>query len=215
MQPWTDLVLILVVLTNLAVTGLSSLGTCVRVMALQGVLLGLVTVGVQQHGEISIHMLALVVGTVAIKGFVFPKLLRRAVREAGIRQEVEPFLGFAPSLLLGTLALPFAMWLSGRLPRVEPAVAPLLIPAAFHAIFIGLLLIVTRRKAVAQVLGYLALENGIFIFGVGLARQATLLVEMGILLDVFAAVFVMGIAIFHISREFDHIDTDQLSMLKE
>jgi len=84
-----------------------------------------------------------------------------------------------------------------------------------HAIFVGLLLIVSRRKAVTQVLGYLALENGIFVFGVGLARQATLLVEMGILLDVFVAVFVMGIAIFHISREFDHIDTDQLSLLKE
>ena len=161
------------------------------------------------------HVLVLVAGTVTIKGFVFPRLLKRAVREAGIRQEVEPFVGFASSLLLGTLALPFAIWLSSRLPRLEPAVAPLLVPAAFHAILVGLLLIITRRKAVTQVLGYLALENGVFIFGVGLARQATLLVEMGILLDVFAAVFVMGIAIFHISREFDHIDTDQLSMLKE
>jgi len=214
MQAWTDLVLISVVLTNLALTGLSSFGTCVRVMALQGVLLGLVTVGVQQ-GELSAHVVVLVVGTVAIKGFVFPRLLRRAVREAGIRQEVEPFVGFGSSLLMGTLALPFAMWLSGRLPRLEPGAAPLLVPAAFHAILVGLLMIVTRRKAVAQVLGYLALENGIFIFGVGLARQATLLVELGILLDVFVAVFVMGIAIFHISREFDHIDTDQLSQLKE
>jgi hydrogenase-4 component E len=89
------------------------------------------------------------------------------------------------------------------------------VPAAFHAILIGLFLIVSRRKAVAQVLGYLALENGVFVFGVGLVRQATLLVEMGILLDVFVAVFVMGIAIFHISREFDHIDTDRLSLLKE
>lgn len=214
MPAWTDLVLISVVLTNLALTGLSSLGTCVRVMALQGVLLGLVTVGVQR-GDVSLHLLVLVVGTVTIKGFVFPRLLQRAVRAAGIRQEVEPFVGFASSLLLGTLALPFAIWLSGRLPRLEPAVAPLLVPTAFHAILVGLLLIVTRRKAVTQVLGYLALENGIFVFGVGLARQATLLVEMGILLDVFVAVFVMGIAIFHISREFDHIDTDQLSMLKE
>ncbi len=214
MHAWTDLILIAVLLTNLALTGLSSLGTCVRVVALQGVLLGLVTLGVRQD-EVSLHVLVLAGGTVAIKGFVFPRLLRKAVREAGIRQEVEPFVGFASSLVIGTLALPLAMWLSGRLPPVGPSVPPLLVPAAFHAILTGLLLIVSRRKAVTQVLGYLALENGIFIFGVGLARQATLLVEIGILLDVFAAVFVMGIAIFHISREFDHIDTDQLSLLKE
>ncbi len=214
MQAWTDLILIAVVLTNLALVGLSSLGTCIRVMALQGALLGLVIVGVQQS-EFAFHTLVLVAGTVAIKSFVFPLLLRRAVREANIRQEVEPFLGFGSSLLIGTLALPFAMWLGGRLPQIEQGVLPLLVPVAFHAILMGLLLIVSRRKAVTQVLGYLVLENGIFIFGVGLARQATLLVEMGILLDVFVAVFVMGIAIFHISREFDHIDTDQLSLLKE
>ncbi|MBN1490558.1 MAG: hydrogenase [Phycisphaerae bacterium] len=214
MQAWTDLVLILVILTNLALAGLSSFGTCVRVLAFQGVLLGLVTVGVQQ-GDLSLHTLVLVAGIVAIKGLVFPRLLLRAVREAGVRHEVEPFIGFATSLLIGTLALPLAMWLTSHLPRVGPAVPPLLIPTAFHAILIGLLLIVSRRKAVTQVLGYLALENGIFIFGVGLVRQATLLVEMGILLDVFVAVFVMGIAIFHISREFDHIDTDRLSLLKE
>lgn len=214
MQAWTDLILILVILTNLALAGLSSFGTCVRVLAFQGVLLGLVTVGVQR-GDLSLHTLVLVAGTVAIKGLVFPRLLLRAVREAGVRHEVEPFIGFATSLLIGTLALPLAMWLTGHLPRVGPAVPPLLIPAAFHAILIGLLLIVSRRKAVTQVLGYLALENGIFIFGVGLVQQATLLVEMGILLDVFVAVFVMGIAIFHISREFDHIDTDRLSLLKE
>jgi len=64
------------------------------------------------------------------------------------------------------------------------------------------------------VLGYLVLENGIFAFGVALVEEQPFLVEIGILLDVFAAVFIMGIAIFHINREFDHIDTDKLSNLR-
>src|SRR5512146_617027 len=98
MQAWTDLILILLVLTNLALTGLSSLGTCIRVMALQGMVLGLVTIGAH-HEELSVHTLVLVAGTVAIKGFVFPRLLLRGLREAGTRREVEPFIGFAPSLL--------------------------------------------------------------------------------------------------------------------
>ncbi|MBP8949993.1 MAG: hypothetical protein KBG73_14220 [Candidatus Promineofilum sp.] len=214
MQAYTDLVLITVALTNLALTGVASLGTCIRVMALQGVLLGIVTVTVQQEG-VSIHTLVFVTIAVVLKGFVFPRLLLRAVREADVRREVEPFVGFTFSLLIGTLALPAAMWLGARLPAATPQAPPLAAPVAFHAILVGLFLIVSRRKAITQVLGYLAMENGIFLFGVGLVRQATLLVELGILLDVFVAVFVMGIAIFHISREFDHMDTDRLSSLKE
>ena len=75
--------------------------------------------------------------------------------------------------------------------------------------------IVSRRKAIMQTLGYLAMENGIYAFGLAFAVEEPLLVEMGVLLDVFVAVFVMGIAIHHISREFDHIDTDRLSALKD
>ena len=73
----------------------------------------------------------------------------------------------------------------------------------------------SRRKALTQVMGYLVLENGIYLFGITLGREAPLLVEMGVSLDVFVAVFVMGIIIFHISREFDHIDVDQLASLKD
>jgi hydrogenase-4 component E len=75
--------------------------------------------------------------------------------------------------------------------------------------------IVSRKKALSQVMGYLVLENGIYLFGITLGREAPLLVEMGVSLDVFVAVFVMGIIIFHISREFDHIDVDQLASLKD
>ena len=91
----------------------------------------------------------------------------------------------------------------------------LLVPVALSSILIGLFLIVSRKKAVNQVLGFLVLENGIFTFGVGLVGELSLLVELGVLLDVFVAVFVMGIMIFHISREFDHLDTDRLSTLKD
>ncbi len=91
----------------------------------------------------------------------------------------------------------------------------LLVPVALSSILIGLFLIVSRKKAVNQVLGFLVLENGIFTFGVGLMRELSLLVELGVLLDVFVAVFVMGIMIFHISREFNHLDTDRLSTLRD
>jgi hydrogenase-4 component E len=73
----------------------------------------------------------------------------------------------------------------------------------------------TRRKAIMQVLGYLLLENGIFLFGLLLLEALPFLVEVGVLLDLFTGVFVMGIIIHHISREFASISTEHLTELKE
>jgi hydrogenase-4 component E len=94
-------------------------------------------------------------------------------------------------------------------------VSPLIVPVALFTSLIGLFVIISRKKALTQVLGYLVLENGIYAFGVGLVHNAPLVVELGVLLDVFVAVFVMGIAIFHINRQFDHIDTDRMVLLKD
>jgi hydrogenase-4 component E len=90
-----------------------------------------------------------------------------------------------------------------------------LVPAAFFTCLVGLVLLITRSKAITQVLGYLTLENGVYAFGAAVALDMPILVELGILLDVFVGVFVMGIAIFHISRQFDHIDTDRLVSLSD
>ncbi len=79
----------------------------------------------------------------------------------------------------------------------------------------GLFMTVSRLKALTQVIGYLVFENGIYIFGLLASRDMPWLLEMGVLLDVFVAVFVMGIVIHHISREFDSIHTDRLTQLKE
>ena len=87
-------------------------------------------------------------------------------------------------------------------------------PSALFTVLAGLFVIVARRTALMQVLGFLVLENGIYTFGVGRAGDMPFLVELGVLLDLFVAVFVMGITIYHINREFDHIDTDRLDSLK-
>ena len=78
-----------------------------------------------------------------------------------------------------------------------------------------ILILTTRRKAITQVVGYLVLENGIFVMGLALLEAMPLLVEAGVLLDLFVGIFVMGIIINHISREFSSMDTARLSSLKE
>ncbi len=209
-----DVILILVVLTNLRLLGSSRLGASIRTVAVQGFLIGVLPLLAPDHGALW-HVLVLAFGSMVLKGIVFPRLLLRALREADVRREVEQFVGNVMSLLVGIVALGAAFWIGQRLPLPNPKTSALLVPVALSSILIGLFLIVSRKKAVNQVLGFLVLENGIFTFGVGLVRELSLLVELGVLLDLFVAVFVMGIMIFHISREFDHLDTDRLSILKD
>ena len=214
MTSLTDLILVAVVLTNFALMGMSRLSMNVRVCALQGTALGLLPLTVGEHG-ITIRAVIFTVLILGLKGYLFPKLLMRSIRAANARSEDVPIVGYAASMILGILILWLSFWLSSGFPLIRPAVSRLVLPLALSTILIGLFLIMSRRTAVMQVVGYLVLENGIFIFGVALAQEEPFLVELGVLLDVFVAVFVMGIAIFHINREFDHIDVDQLSSLRD
>jgi hydrogenase-4 component E len=139
----------------------------------------------------------------------------RAMREATIRRELDPIVGFAPSLLLGAVGMVLAFAFASGLPLPLPEKHPFLVPTALSTAWTGLLLVMTRREAVTQVLGFLVLENGVFVFGVLLAGFMPVMVEAGVLLDLFAAVFVMGIVMFHINREFSSLDTGRLSNLRD
>jgi hydrogenase-4 component E len=200
-------------LVNLVALGTSRIGTVVRAVALQGVILGMLALAA--HGELDYRIGVLVVASVGIKGWLIPVILFRALRNVAIKREVEPSLGFLPSLLLGALATVLSVAAANRLPLVETRLAPLLIPASFATIAAGFILITARRKAISQVLGYLVLENGIFVFGLLLVDAMPFLVETGVLLDLLVGIFVLSIIIHHINREFASLDTRRLSLLKE
>lgn len=211
---WLDTVLILLVLTGLWLLGSSRLQACIQAVAFQGLLLGLIPL-LAKWPQLSAHLGAVALLSVLLKSLVLPALLRRAVREANVQNEVDPLLGFTTSLLVGGGLWLLATHLAGRLPVESLGVSSLLVPTAIFTVLCGLLLLVSRNTAIMQVIGYLTLENGIYIFGWALAIEEPLLVEMGILLDVLVAVFVMGITIHHLNREFDSIATDELSALKD
>jgi hydrogenase-4 component E len=146
---------------------------------------------------------------------VIPSLLLRSAREAGARREVEPYVSLHVSVLLGAFLVGVSLWLARVLVVPGPLAGTLLVPTAFATALLGFLMLVARRYAVTQVVGYLMLDNGVFIFGQSLAGALPVVVEAGILLDLLVAVFVMGIAIYHIGREFDHIDTRALASLRD
>lgn len=200
-------------LINLALTASSRISTCISLVALQGVVLALLPLF--SHEGLNPRTAFLAVIVVVMKGIVFPRLLTRAVRDANVRREVEPFVSYGASSLVGIMLLGVSFWVGNRLPLpVSTVSSDLVVPGAIGAILTGLFLLTSRRKAVTQVMGYLVMENGIAAFGLAVVPEVPMLIELGILLDVFVGVFVMAIVIWHISREFDHIDADQLSTLK-
>lgn len=216
MNGLVDLLLVMVLLTDLLVLGTSGLPTAIRIVATQGVLLGLLAlVGAAADAGAPLHHWGMGLMGIAIKGVVFPLLMQRALREANVRREVEPLVGFSSSLLFGVGALVVALWVSSRLPVPHELRSPLLVPTAFTTLLVGLFVIVSRRKAFTQVLGYLVLENGVYAFGVALIGAEPLVVELGVLLDLLVAVFVFGITIFAINRAFESDDAELLATLKE
>ena len=210
-----DLVFVLVVVIDLFLLASSRLGASIRTVAMQGALLGALPLLLLRHGEPTGHALLLAGGALAVKGLFIPWLMFRAIREASIRREMEPVVGFVPSMVLGVVGVALAFAFSSRLPLPDPETHGFLVPTALSTVWAGLLLVVTRKKAVSQVLGFLVLENGVYVFGLLLSSVMPLMVEAGVLLDLFAAVFVMGIVMFHINREFSSLDTEKLSALKD
>jgi hydrogenase-4 component E len=208
-----DPLLIVILALNFVALGVSRIRGVINATALQGILLGIIPLFV--HPEIGFRGILLVVGMIALKGFIIPGFLVHAMREAHIQHEVKPVVNYMSSLLLGAIGTGLAMVFSYTLPLAEQHSDLLIVPASLSTVWTGFLLLTTRRKAIMQVVGYLLLENGIFLFGLLLLEAMPFLVEIGVLLDLFTGVFVMGIIIHHINREFASISTEHLTELKE
>jgi len=197
---------------NLLALGSSRLPTVISVLSAQGMVLGLMPL-LMEH--IDWRVAAVAAATVAGKGFVIPHMLRRAMRAAQIDREIEPVIGYVPSLLLGAGGTIAAVALARMLPLLPEHTGSLLVPGALASVLTGFVLLIGRVKAISQVCGYLILENGVYLFGLLLIHATTMLVEAGILLDVTVGVFVIGIIVDRIQRAFDSLDTRKLTALRE
>jgi len=205
---------------NLMALGSSRIPSLIRAMSVQGVVLGVMPLLIEHlfGWEAMLHhwpVLLVAVATITVKGIVIPRLLNRAMRAANIDRDMEPLVGYVPSILLGAGGTIAAMALARSLPLLPEHSGSLLVPGALAAVLTGFVLLIGRTKAISQVCGYLILENGIYLFGLLLIHATPLLVEAGILLDLTVGVFVIGIIVDHIQRAFDTLDTRKLTVLRE
>jgi hydrogenase-4 component E len=205
--------LVTILLLNLFALGTGRIRAIINAAAMQGAVLGLLA----GFGEGRITTLGcfVAIATIALKGLLIPRILRKALRDAQIKREVEPIIGLKSSMILGAIGTAVAIALAARLPLENGATQTLIVPASFSTVFTGFILLTTRSKAISQVIGYLILENGIFIFGLLLLQAMPFLVEVGVLLDVTVGIFVISIIIHHINEDFASLDTRRLSALKE
>ncbi len=209
-----NFLVILLILLNFRLISSSRLIPCIRILVIQAVILTGVA-WMAHKGHMPLHLYFMLAVNVFLKACILPWMLTRVVHKTIISRELDPFVGYTPSLIIGAVLLCISVLISRPLSLSHTLVEDFFLPVSLFTLFSGLFIIIARKKAITQVLGYMVMENGIYTFGVAMAINEPFIVELSVLLDVFVAVLIMGVAIFHISREFNHIDTDRLSVLRD
>ncbi len=209
-----DSILALALLSVLFSFGSSRLPTLIKVLAFQGIVVSIVPLFFEF--EMTTGGIVFTIVTLMVRGIIIPACIHYAVVKVGIRREVEPIVGYHASLLAGLVLIVAAAFVSPKfdLPQTTAGHA-LLLPTAISLLVAGMFLLMARRNAIAMVLGYIMMENGIYLVGTCFAVSTHHIVEFGILLDVLAGVMIMAIILQNIKREFDDVDTSLLRTLKE
>jgi hydrogenase-4 component E len=163
----------------------------------------------------SVELFGVGVALVVVKGVVIPRVLNRAVANLGLLRVAVPYLGTAPALIICGLLTIVAFYVMTPIAASNPLPTADAIPLAFAGVLIGFFIMVNRRRAVTQILGFLMLENGIFLFALLATYGVPFIVEMGVFLDVLVAVLIMEVFVYRIKDNFDSIDVGELGKLKE
>lgn len=211
---WISAALGLIVITNLSLLAAERQRLCIRIIALQGIVLGFMPL-LAHTGTVDAHLVGMACIFLAIKGVALPLLLRRAYLRLPPQPPSKAYLSNTACVFTGLTGYVFSLWLGTNLGVAANPLFTVFFPAAIATVFSGLLLIVTRRRALTQLFGYLVMENGLYLLGVPMAQADAVWLELTILLDILVGAFVMGIAIHHIHQAVQSIDVEQMASLRD
>ncbi|MBU6451199.1 MAG: hypothetical protein KGS72_05450 [Cyanobacteria bacterium REEB67] len=162
------------------------------------------------------HLYWVALGVFVIKTLFIPFFLNWVIKKVEVDSDTGAFIAAPLSMHLGAFTVGLSYLISNQIPGlVVDLDSRIASTAAMSILFTGVLLMLTRRAAISQILGFLVLENGIYLFAVTQTHGMPLLVEMGLLLEVLVAVMVAGLLLFNIKKSFEHIDVSQLTELKD
>jgi len=186
--------------------------TYIKVLALQGVLLFFV-VFIQLNEINTLNLVFILLETIVFKSLAVPIFLSYLLRRNNITREAEPYLPNFVSLVITTFIVVITIVISSTIKDTH--LDKIFFVVALSTLFFGLYLIATRRKIITHVMGYMVIENGVFVLSLAIGNEMPMLVNMGIMLDIFASVLILGIFLNRIGDVFKDVDVDQLSNLKD
>jgi hydrogenase-4 component E len=208
-----DMILSLVLLSVLFSIGSSRLPGLIKVLAFQGLVVSIVPLVIGH--DLTMGGILFTIVTLFVRGAIIPICLYLAIKKVAIHREVEPIIGYHASILAGLTLIVAAVFAGHRFNAPSAGTSVLLLPTAITLLVAGMFLLMARRNAIAMVIGYVMMENGIYLVGTTFSVRALHVVEFGILLDVLAGVMIMAVILQNIKQTFDDVDTALLRTLKE
>jgi hydrogenase-4 component E len=204
----------LLLLLSFAMLSQRRIVVLVNLLALQGALLFVATLLLAwRTGDRNLYLSAVL--TLGLKVIFLPWLLHRLIRRLGVYWDTEPLLNMTGTMLVGVLVVIFSFGLAQPISALASTATRNSIGIAVAVILIAFLTMLTRRKAMSQVVGFLSMENGLFFGAMSATYGMPMVVELGVALDVLVAMLVLGVFFFQIREQFDSLDLKNFETLKE
>ncbi|MBW8326209.1 MAG: hypothetical protein K0M50_15695 [Prolixibacteraceae bacterium] len=207
-----DVLLITFIITLFYMAIANRMLTYLKVLAFQGVLL-FVVVFLQLKEINPVNLALILLETIVFKSVAVPLFMAYVLKRNNITRESEPFLPNFVSLIITTAIVVVTILLANQVKDTH--LDKIFFVVALSSLFTGLYFIATRRKIITHVIGYLIIENGVFVLSLAVGNEMPMLVNLGIMLDIFASVLILGIFLNKIGDVFKDIDVNQLSNLKD
>ncbi|HQN93194.1 MAG TPA: hypothetical protein PLQ09_03690 [Prolixibacteraceae bacterium] len=207
-----DVLLIVFIITLFYLSIANRLLSYTKVLAVQGVLLFFV-VFLQLNEINTLNLVLIMLETIVFKAVAVPMFLAYLLRRNNITREAEPYLPNFVSLLITTAIVIATILLSNSIKDTH--LDKMFFVVALSTIFSGLYIIASRRKIITHVMGYMIIENGVFVLSLAVGNEMPHLVNLGIMLDIFASVLILGIFLNKIGDVFKDVDVEQLTNLKD
>ena len=186
----------------------------VNLFAAQGFALALST-GIVAYVTHQPHLYGSAALTMVLKVMLLPWLLHRLIRKLDVKWDVEGLINVPTTMLIGIVLVVFAFNLASPISQLASTVTRATLGIAIASVMLSFLMMITRRKAIPQVIGFLAMENGLFFAATSATYGMPMVVELGIALDILVAVLVLGVFFFQIREQFDSLDLKHLERLRE
>ncbi len=204
----------LLLLTSFAMLSQRRVLSLVNLFAVQGAVLS-VSTAIVAYTSGQFHLYYSAVLSATLKVVLLPWILHRLIRRLNVRWDTEPLINIPATMLVGIMLVVFAFSLAQPVAQLSTTIARSTLGIALAVVMLSFLMMITRSKAISQVVGFLAMENGLFFAATSATYGMPMVVELGVALDVLVGMVILGVFFFQIREQFDSLDLQHMETLKE